>query len=287
MPREFSGGGSVYVCANKWATFRIAVILTVAFAQLSNIAAGQSIYGAIIGTVRDPSGAVVSGANVEVVNQGTGVAARRVTDVDGDFRLVNLDPGTYTVTVSIGGFSTQKHQNLSLQARETVRSDFQLQVAGTSTEVEVIERQGVVSEVPTQSSSLSGTDINSLALNFRATNNTSPLQVAVLSPGVQTDQAGNVSISGGLPNATSFSIDGVSTTQVRASGPNSDLFPSVETIAEFRVNTSGASAEYSQPTDLTIVTKSGTNEFHGSAFWFFQRDALNARDAFAATRQKE
>src|SRR5262245_31905451 len=115
----------------------------VVFAQLSNIASGQSIYGAIIGTVKDPSGAVVSGATIEVVNQGTGVAVQRVTDDAGDFRLLSLDPGTYTITVSIAGFSTQKNQNLSLQAREMVRSDFQLQVAGTTTAVEVIERQGV------------------------------------------------------------------------------------------------------------------------------------------------
>src|SRR5262245_4239731 len=267
--------------------FRLLVIVGSVGVQLSQFPlAGQSIYGTVTGTVMDPSGAVVVGANVETMNQGTGVAVQGVTDAAGNFRFLNIDPGSYTITVSLEPFSTQKNQNILLRARETVRSDFRLQLAGTTAEVQVVEQQEVVAEVPTQSSSLSGLDINSLALNFRATNNTSPLTVAVLAPGVQTDQAGNVSVSGGLPNSTSFSIDGVSTTLVRSGGPNRDLFPSVESIAEFRVNTSGASAEYSQPTDLTIVSKSGSNLYHGSGFWFFQRDSLNARNTFAATRQK-
>src|SRR5262249_49355182 len=282
------GGHVVHTCSNKIASmFRLVIIVGIVGAQLSHIhLAAQSIYGSINGTVMDPSGAVVVGANVETMNQSTGAVAQGVTDAAGSFRFLNLDPGTYTITVSIPPFNAQRNQNVLLPARETVRSDFRLQLAGTVSEIQVVEAQEVVAEVPTQSSSLSGLDINSLALNFRATNNTSPLTVAVLAPGVQTDQAGNVSVSGGLPNSTSFSIDGVSTTLVRSGGPNRDLFPSVESIAEFRVNTSGASAEYSQPTDLTIVSKSGSNQYHGSGFWFFQRDGLNARDTFAATRQK-
>src|SRR5262249_47681730 len=223
---------------------------------------------------------------VETMNQGTSAVRDGLTDAEGNYLFLNLDSGTYTITVSIPPFGTQRNQDVSLLARETVRKDFRLQLSGTTAEVQVVAGQEIVTEVPAQASSLSGMQINSLALNFRATNNTSPLAVAVLSPGVQTDQAGNISVSGGLPNSTSFSIDGVSTQLVRSGGPNRDLFPSVESIAEFRVNTSGANAEYSLPTDLTIVSKSGTNNYHGSAFWFFQRDALNARDTFATTKQK-
>src|SRR5262245_22107956 len=215
-----------------------AALLCALLSQMPAVA--QSTFGIIIGTVMDPSGAVVAGASIETMNQATGALRQAVTDAEGNFRFLNLDPGTYTITVTIPPFSTQKNQNVLLPARETVRSDFKLQLSGTTSEVQVLERQEVVAEVPTQSSSLSGMDINSLALNFRATNSTSPLSVAVLSPGVQTDQAGNVSVSGGLPNSTSFSIDGVSTQLVRSGGPNRDLFPSVESIAEFRVNTSGS-----------------------------------------------
>ena len=266
---------------------RLILIAVVTCALLAPVPViGQSTYGGITGTVTDPSGAVVAGVKVEALNQGTGEIHAGTTDAEGNYRFLNLDPGSYTITVSNAPFVTQKNQNVALLARQIVRSDFRLQLSGTATEVQVVETQEVVAEVPAQSNSLSGLEINSLALNFRATNNTSPLSVAVLSPGVQTDQAGNVSISGGLPNSTSFSIDGVSTQLVRSGGPNRDLFPSVESIAEFQVNTSGGSAEFSQPTDLTIVSKSGTNQYHGSGFWFLQRDDFNARDTFATTRQK-
>ena len=266
---------------------RLILIAVVTCALLAPVPViGQSTYGGITGTVTDPSGAVVAGVKVEALNQGTGEIHAGTTDAEGNYRFLNLDPGSYTITVSNAPFVTQKNQNVTLLARQIVRSDFRLQLSGTATEVQVVETQEVVAEVPAQSNSLSGLEINSLALNFRATNNTSPLSVAVLSPGVQTDQAGNVSISGGLPNSTSFSIDGVSTQLVRSGGPNRDLFPSVESMAEFQVNTSGGSAEFSQPTDLTIVSKSGTNQYHGSGFWFLQRDDFNARDTFATTRQK-
>jgi hypothetical protein len=177
----------------------------------------------MLGKIVDTSGSTVQNAKVEAFNEGTGAVFNALTDGEGEYRILNLSPGVYSVSASFPGFAVAKITGISLPARETVGTNLALQVAGTAEVVTVSADQQVVSEIPTQSSSRCGADINSLALNFRATNNTSPLQVAVLSPGVQTDQSGNVSISGGLPNSTSFSIDGVSTTQVRASGPNPDL----------------------------------------------------------------
>jgi hypothetical protein len=116
--------------------------------------------------------------------------------------------------------------------------------------------------------------INSLALNFRATANPSPMMVANLAPGVNSDSGGNITFSGGLPNATSFTLDGIGTTLPR-------LFSSVEGIAEFRVSTAANSAEFAQPTDLTVITKSGTNAFHGGAFWYFQRQDFNSVDSIS------
>jgi hypothetical protein len=253
---------------------------------LSSAVFAQSTLGTITGVVTDQNGAVVAKAKVEVVNQSTGVAREVVTDGQGVYRATNLDAGTYRVAASASGMAPATRKDLPLLAREVVRLDFQLRVGGTDLKIDVRSDATVVSESLTVSDSKSGNDINSLALNFRATNNTSPLVVANLAPGVQSDQQGNISISGGLPNATSYSIDGVSTQQVRFGGPNTDLFPSVESIAEFKVNTAGNNAEFSQPSDLTITSKSGGNEYHGSGFWFFQRDSLNAKDPFATAKPK-
>ena len=128
---------------------------------------------------------------------------------------------------------------------------------------------------------MSGKEIDTLPLNFRATNAPSPINFASLTAGVNEDPSGNLTFSGQLPTATSFTLDGTSIQMVRLGGPTRDLFPSVEGISEFRVNTAGNDAEYAQPTDLTVVTKSGTNQLHGSAFWYFQRKDWNSMDPIA------
>ena len=133
---------------------------------------------------------------------------------------------------------------------------------------------------------MSGDDIAKLALNFRATNNTSPIVVATLAQGVQQDRGGDISVAGALPFMTSFSVDGISTQRVRYGGPSRELFPSVESIEEFKVATASNSAEFMQVTDLTTTTRSGTNQFHGTAFWFNQDSALSADVALHAARRR-
>ncbi|MGO9093966.1 MAG: carboxypeptidase regulatory-like domain-containing protein [Bryobacteraceae bacterium] len=238
----------------------------------------QSTYGTIVGTVYDPSGAVILNAKIEAQNEGTSASRAVNTDAQGDYRFVNMDPGTYTITVSAQGFATTQDKGVILPARETVRADVKLQVQAGGERVEVTSNESVISEVQTQSSSLSGSEINSLALNFRATNNPSPIVVADLTPGVKEDANGNFSFSGQLPTATSFSIDGISTQMPRYGGPTKELFPSVEGISEFRVNTAANSAEYSQPTDLTVISRGGTNGFHGGGFWYLMRKDFNSPD---------
>ncbi len=243
----------------------------------SSAAFAQSTYGTIHGVVTDPSGAVIASAKVEATNQNTSVVRTVTTNPEGFYEFLSLDPGTYTIASGAEGFARTEKKDLALLARELVRVDLQLSVAGAaSTVIEV--NAPVVSEQLTRSDSKSGDVINSLALNFRATANPSPIVVAELAPGVQFDTGGNMTIAGQLPTATSFSLDGVSTLNPRYGGPNKDLFPSVEGIAEFRVNTAGNSAEFSQPTDLTVISQSGTNAFHGGGFWYFQRKDLNSAD---------
>src|SRR5579864_6560898 len=241
--------------------------------------AAQSTYGTINGTITDASGGLVSGAKVEVLNQGTGITRSMSADAAGNYEFLNLDPGTYTITVSATNFTTTQNKGVVLPARETRTVPFQLQVAGGNTQVAVVASEAVISEDQTRSSSHSGDEINSLALNFRATPSPSPLSnIAPLSAGVQSDSNGNLTISGQLPTATSFSLDGISTQLPRFGGPTKDLFPSVEGIAEFRVNYAGNSAEYSQVSDVTAISRSGSNDYHGTAYWYFQRKDFDSAD---------
>lgn len=259
--------------------------LAFALLLLSLSAVGQSTFGSIEGSVTDPSGAAMSSAMATIVNDGAGVS-RTVVVTEGRYRALNLEPGTYSVTIKADNFAPATEKSITLLAREIRRIDFKLQVAAAGTTVDVKGDAAVVSESLTISTSKSGDTINSLALNFRATTSPSPIVVSSLSPGVQTDQSGQYSFSGGLPNSTSFSIDGISTQNVRGGGPSSELFPSVESIGEFRVNTAGNSAEFAQATDLTVISKSGTNDFHGTGFWYFQRDDFNAANPITNTKQK-
>src|SRR5215470_2894690 len=109
---------------NRYAWIFRLLLAALVCALLSQMpAAAQSTFGIIIGTVMDPSGAVVAGASVEAMNQATGAVRQGMTDAEGNYRFLNLDPGTYSITVTIPPFSTQKNQNVLLPARETVRSD--------------------------------------------------------------------------------------------------------------------------------------------------------------------
>src|SRR6516225_8166066 len=255
------------------------VRLAAIFLVLSSIGYTQSTYGVFKGAITDPSGAVVRDAAVEATNADTGVARSAKTDSDGFFRLANLDPGSYNITARATGFAGAERKNVELLAREEVQVDLQLQLpTGNVTTVEV-NSAPEISDQLTMSYSDSGKVIDSLAINFRATSNPSPINVAtVVAPGVNIDSGGNLTFAGQLPTATSFSLDGISTQLPRFGGPTKDLFPSVEGIAEFKVNTAANSAEYSQPTDLTVITRSGTNSLHAGGFWYFQRKDFNSTD---------
>src|SRR5262249_40298330 len=200
----------------------------------------------------------------------TSVSRTAITDGTGSYQVPNLDAGMYRITVQLSGFAEVK-RDATLLARQTVRTDFQLPLQGAVETVNVKANAPVVeTDRATIDNSKSGDEISKLALNFRATNNTSPIVVATLSEGVQQDRSGSISIDGNLPFMTSFSVDGISTQRTRGGGPSRELFPSVESIEEFKVSAAGNNPEFMQVTDITTTTKSGTNTLRGAGFWFFQ-----------------
>ncbi|MEW5978762.1 MAG: TonB-dependent receptor [Acidobacteriota bacterium] len=264
----------------RWVTLSVLTVQTMVFPPTS---LAQSTFGTLIGTVTDSSGAVVVGATVVITNQRTQATRTILTDTAGSYQAANLDAGVYHLATEATGFQRQNRKDIELLARQTVRLDVRLEVgAAESQEIEVTDSVGVITtETPTIADSKSGREINELALNFRATENTSPLAVATLVPGVQRDPDNQISISGLQPYTTSASIDGITTLNVRLNGPVPELFPSVEGIEEFKVSSINNSAEFAQASDITTTSKSGSNILHGTAYWFHQNRALNATDPFA------
>ena len=263
-----------------WASLLYLVVTLIATTLAPTVLVAQSTFATLTGTITDASGAILPGTSVVATNVATGVERTVLTDAAGDFQMPNLDAGTYRLRVRLDGFA-ERTRDVELLARQVLRADVELAVAGSQEAVQVTATRPVIeTERATIDSSISGADIARLALNFRATNATSPLVVATLAQGVQQDRSGAISLAGALPFMTSFSVDGISTQRVRYGGPSRELFPSVESIEEFKVTTASSSAEFMQATDITTTSRSGSNRLAGTAFWFNQDSSRDATSRF-------
>src|SRR6202041_3121755 len=162
------------------------------------------------------------------------------------------------------------------EARQDLRLEATLNVAAQMTTVEV---SGAADQINTENGTISDSKTNiemtQLPLNNRATT-TSPLGALGLSPNVQQDSSGNIALGGASSAMVNFSVDGISTANVRQNGALEDAYPSQEGISAVRVTSSNNSAEFSQVGDVTFTTKSGTSQYHGSLFGYLQNDALDA-----------
>ena len=235
----------------------------------------QSTFATVQGTVLDSAGAIVADATVVITSEETGTVETVHSNGSGEYRAFDLNAGTYTIVISHAGFGDQTVAHQTVLARQVLRIDGKL-APGSNTTIDVTTSQATLSDDATISHSRTSSEIDTLALNFRATDSTSPLYVATLTPGVQTDPSGNISVAGGFAYTTSYSIDGISTVNVRSNGPSANLFPSVEAISEFKVNSANNDAEFGQPSDITVTTKGGGEKFHGGVYEFLQNSYFNA-----------
>ncbi|HEX4019689.1 MAG TPA: TonB-dependent receptor [Acidobacteriaceae bacterium] len=236
----------------------------------------QSTFGSIRGTVQDESGAVVPGAIVTVHSLDENFDRQVTTDNAGEFVVENLKAEHYRITVHRIGFADSVVASTALAARQDLRIPIKLAAASQATVVEVSGGQDQVNtENGTISDSKNNQLMTQLPLNNRATT-TSPLGALLLSPNVQQDSSGNIALGGASSSMVNFSVDGISTANVRQNGALQDAYPSQEGIAAVQVTSFNNSAEFSQVGDVTFTTKSGTNQYHGSMFEYLQNDALDA-----------
>ncbi len=249
-----------------------------AFLALAGLASAQSTFGTILGTVTDPSGAGVPDATLKITNTDENTTREFKSNANGDYEAVNSKPGHYRLEVVAAGFQSYTTTDLMLVARQTLRVNVPLQIGEVSETVTVEASGGVItSETQTISTTMNADKLTALPGNVRAADSTSPYNLIALLPGVQADNSNNFTIQGNLPSQTQFSLDGISTTQVTGNSPTKKGFTSVEMISEIKVQAVGNNAEYGQSGDVTTISKSGTNEFHGAAFWYHQNRALDAQ----------
>ena len=245
---------------------------------LASAAWAQSTLGVVLGTVKDASGGAIAGATVKITNVGENTSRDTKSNASGDFEFQNAKAGVYAITVSQPGFKGTKETGIQLAARQTIRVDATLEVGEVTQTVEVSANAGVIAtDTPVVSSTLTPEKLLSLPVNVRGGGSTSPYAIIASLPGVQSDNGGGYAIQGGVPAQTESSNDGISITAVTGNSPNRNLFPSTESIAEIKVQGVGNAAEYGTPGDITTISKSGTNDYHGALFWYHQNRAMDSR----------
>ena len=278
------------------------------FVLLGSVSVWSSINGSISGVVTDSSGAVIGGATVTATNTQTGVKTALKTDSKGFYNFPALQIGTYTVEVQQSGFKTESRTDLVIDANSAVRADFTMQIG------QIVEKVTVESEaahVETESTQMgeviTAKTITAVPLNGRAYTDLLALQPGV-SPysastgsnpalGTQTPglndrsvdgglNAGNQSVNGQRESANGFMVNGSNVEEGKNNG--AAIIPNLDSIQEFRIITNNFDAEYGNYSggQVNVVTKSGTNGFHGSGFEFLRNTSLDAKNYFSAPTDK-
>jgi outer membrane receptor protein involved in Fe transport len=275
--------------------FLSTLVLLLMLACLSAVPlAAQTFRGTILGTVTDPNGAVVPGARVMAKNVGTGIQRGTFTDADGNYTISELPIGTYEVSVEQSGFQASRVTNVVVEVSSEKRVDVALLVAGADTVVTVAEAAQVETTNNTLGGTITGKAVSDLPINGRDFT-----KFLVLVPGATGDPSGATdspgsfglfSANGNRGRSNNYLLDGTdmndgyrnlpAINEAGVFGTPATILP-VEAIAEAAI-LSNFEAEYGRNSGaiVNLVTKSGTNEFHGSAFEFFRNNALDARNFF-------
>jgi len=245
----------------------------------------QVTVSSISGDVVDPAGRVIQGARVVLVDKFHATTRTSTTDATGGYEMIGLQPAEYTASVSAPGFAELVRSDISLPVNSALRLDFRLQVGGPTTKIEVT---APVRALQTERGDL-GAVIDQQLVETLPLNSRDFLQLSLLSPGVspsvegsQNSSYGSVSmeVNGGREEFNNFLLDGVD---------NNDSYvnryavePAVDSVQEFKMDTSSYDAEYGRSAagQVNVITRSGTNSFHGTAYEYLRNKVLDARDYF-------
>jgi hypothetical protein len=272
---------------SKRFAYRVIVLLISALLPASSWA--QATSGILSGIVRDPSQAVIAGATVTVANTETGAARTAVTNESGRYRIGELVPGTYQLTVSMDGFRREIRRDILLQVGQELSLNFALQVGEVEQQVEVTAEVPIVdTTTAVVAAVVSQEQLRELPLNGRSFTDLITLDTMANTPANQNSAStGNygagkqLTVAGARSDANSFTLDGtdMNATSNNTPGSAAGVQLGVDTIREFQVITANAKAEYGRSSGAVVnaVTRSGTNDIHGSLFEFLRNNALDAR----------
>ncbi|MFY9647148.1 MAG: carboxypeptidase regulatory-like domain-containing protein, partial [Terriglobales bacterium] len=261
--------------------FSRALLLSMVLIAMPVVSQAQDATGRFFGTVFDQQGLVVPDVKITATNTATQDARVTTTTKEGTFQLLSLPIGTYTLTADHVGFRTVVSTEQKLLINQALRIDFKMEVGAESQTVNVGAEAAPVETVnPTLGQSITGRTLTDMPLNGR-----DMLDLALLQPGVTESNddnggAGNYSIAGGRSDSVTFLLDGGNNNDLLDNG--NVLDPNPDAIAEFKILASDYTAEYGRNGGgiISIVTKSGTNQLHGSLFEYLRNRAFDANDYF-------
>jgi carboxypeptidase family protein/TonB-dependent receptor-like protein len=243
--------------------------------------AAQDATGRIVGVVYDPTGAVIAGARVVATNVSTRISRETTTDASGAYQILSLPVGDYTVAVDRKGFSSVKTSANTLNINQSLKIDIKLPV-GLATETVTVETSAATVETisPTVGATISSSAVQNLPLNGR-----NVLDLALLQPGVTetnpgSGAAGTYDIAGGRSDSVMFLLDGGVNTNLLSNGVVFN--PNPDAVQEFKILENNYTAEYGRNGGgvVSVVTKSGTNQLHMTAYDYIRNDAFNANSYF-------
>ena len=266
-------------------------LLSLAFVSAPSAVLAQAVSGTILGTVTDASGSVMANAKVTVINEGTGFTRTVTSDSNGEYTIPSVPTGHYTVTSEMTGFKAMALSNVEVGVDQRVRIDLKLEVGAMTESVSV---EATTPLLQTSSSELGTTvtneQIEALPLNGRNFVNLTRTVPGVLRgiPGANIDGAGSLawrasasfSANGQRPRDNNYMLDGVDNNETWLQ--TVVIFPSVDALDEFKLQTSTYSAEFGRSLGgvVNLQIKSGTNTLHGSGFEFHRDDAFDANNFF-------
>src|SRR4029077_16433045 len=283
---RLSGGAMSPFAARRFRLCLSVVSLVMLTSSILSFAQGTG--GRILGRVSDPSGAVLSGAKVLAANDATVVSHDAQTNDSGDYVFPELPVGTYSLTFDLAGFKKAVRHGIVLDVNQVITLNMAMQLGGTQEVVDVTSEAPLVETSSTQLGAVvNNRSVNELPLNARDT-----YQFLQLQPGVQSqlgssggtfygsDSAGSVSVNGGRDRANNFSVNGGDANDQFVNLPT--IQPTPDAIEEFRVISNTFDAEYGRNSGavVNVVTKSGTNHWHGNMYEYFRNKALNAQGYF-------
>ena len=270
------------------------LVMCLSITLVPSLMAQTASTGALTGTVRDPSGAVIPNATVTATSLDTGQARTAMTGTDGAYRVALLPPGNYRIRIEAGGFKPVEVPSATVNVTETEVLDRNLEV-GSQTQTVTVESE--VETIQTTSSTL-GTVANARTLTELPLNTRNYTNLLAMSGGVSADVNNatllgkgttRMAVNGGTTGQNAYLMDGVPVNNWAGFGGTTEggtvgsfAMPNPDAIAEFKIQTSSYDAGYGRNpgANVNVVTKSGTNSFHGSAFEFFRNTVLNANDWF-------